>query len=95
MNHGWRIISNGMLREGKIEGRRKRKMLKAVTLAVMTALVLAAVATGYLLYQTGRELAEESSNRGRKTDRENRSSADGRIPEEHKDYLLDRFTRVE
>ena len=60
----------------------------------MAALVLAAVVTGYLLYQTGRELNEEQSNRGRKTDRESRSS-DGRIPEEHKDYLLDRFTRVE
>lgn len=70
-------------------------MLKAVTLAVMAALFVAAVATGYLLYQTGRELAEESSNRGRKTGKESRSSADGRIPEEHKDYLLDRFMRVE
>ena len=70
-------------------------MLKAVTLAVMTALVLAAVATGYLLYQTGRELNEEQSNRGRKTGRESRSSADGRIPEEYKNHLMGKFTKVE
>ena len=57
-------------------------MLKAVTLAVMTALVLAAVATGYLLYKTGEELEEEKSNRGR-------------IPEEYKNHLMSKFTKVE
>lgn len=40
--------------------------MKTVIMAIMAALCLAAVSTGYLLYKTGEELEEEKSNRGRR-----------------------------
>lgn len=44
----------------------EKKKVKAVILAIVAALCLAAVSTGYLLYRTGEELEEEKSNRGRR-----------------------------